>query len=356
MNIVVNIEINKYLGYDELRENFIRFSELQGFIYEGIGSSEKGRPIDFLSYNHPSNKVPGTSKNNSILIYGGEDASEPIFSQTIFWLLSELSNDDSQIHRFKTNWHFISCINPDGYKKNSGWLNHPGDLNTFLENSWEDIHSRMIFWKSEERIEHQALKRAINISKPTLIYNLHDESHFPAEGYKFAFSSPVNVELLKPHLDRVKEFMDVSSDELIITDCYGRDPGFSVSPAFELNKDVFAFLSESCGYKLKANLRPRIFIGIGSPLHNAIRRFKQLQTENFSEELQSSLFHTDLLINLIESKEEFNSKVLSITGYGLKHLVSLGVEEASEIKDIYLEHINTHFQNTYESIPVWQQE
>jgi len=86
-----------------------------------------------------------------------------------------------------------------------------------------------------------------------------------------------------------------------------------------------------------------------------LRNFKKLQIENFSEELQSSLFHTDLLIDSIEAKEEFNSKMLSITGYGLNHLISNGVKAASKIKEIYQEHINKHFQNTYDPIPVWQQ-
>jgi hypothetical protein len=355
MRIVINNELNKFYSYEELKGFFLRFSKLPGFSLEQIGLSEEGEPIELLSYRQPAQRVSGKTKCNSILLYGGEDASEPIFSQTIFWLLSELSNADSQIHRFATNWHFVSCINPDGYKKNSGWLNHPGDMNCFLENSWEDIHSRMIFWKSKERMEHKALKRAIALSNPDFIYNMHDESHFPAEGYKFAFSSPVNVELLNSHLERVKDFMDVSSEELLITDCYGRDPRFSVYPAFEANNEVFAFLNESCGYKLKTDTSPGIFIDIGNPIYDAIKKFKKLQIENFSEELQSSLFHTDLLIDSIEGKEEFNSKMLSITGYGLNHLISKGVKAASEIKEIYQEHINTHFQNTYDPIPVWQQ-
>jgi hypothetical protein len=344
MNIEINENINHYYSFNEIRNIFHDFSKLDFFSIQEIGISEAGNPIELISYKK-------TKSNNSILLFGGEDASEAIFSQTIFWILSELSKTDSQIHNLDLDWHFISCINPDGYLKNEGWLKHPGDLKYFLENSWEDIHSRLLFWKTEERIEHEALKKAIMISRPNLIYNLHDESHFPADGCKFAFSETINLELLNSHLDRIKEFMDVSYDELVIISSYGLDPKFSISPAFELNKDTFAFMNESCGYKLITDSSPKIFINTSDILYDSLKAYQKLQVDNFNSELESSLFHTNLLIKSIEKNEE----MLSITGYGLEYLLKLNINDAKKIKEVFLNHIKSNFQNTYMPIPVWKQ-
>lgn len=355
MQIQVNKEMNHFLSFQEIREVFARHSSMPGFSIQEIGASEAGIPIELISYKGSNLKKDHANEANSILLFGGEDASEPIFSQTISWLLAEISQNDSPIHQFNASWHFISCINPDGYKKNAGWLKHPGDLKHFLESSWEDLHHRMIFWKTEARNEHQALRKAIEITLPNHIYNLHDESHFPAEGYKFAFSSPVNLPLLNPHLDRIKEFMDISSDELVITDSYGRDPNFSVFPALELNKDIFIFLNESCGYKRTNAPMPKISINVNNPLYEALGTFKELQLANFNPELESSLFHTNLLIKSVEANEEFNTKMLAITGYAIESLIQSGIMEAKEIKEIFLSHIEEHFKKAYAPIPVWQQ-
>lgn len=349
MNLQVNEKINSYYSFSEIRAFFQKFSKFAGFSIQEIGTSESGNPIELLSYKKT------TKSSNSILLFGGEDASEAIFSQTIFWLLSELSKKDSQIHDLDLDWHFISCINPDGYLKNEGWLKHAGDLKSFLENSWEDVHSRMLFWKTEERVEHDALKKAIKITKPNLIYNLHDESHFPAEGYKLAFSELINLDLLTPHLDRIKQFMDVSSEELVIISSYGLDPKFSISSALNLNKDTFAFMNESCGYKLIAKESPKIFINTSDTLYDNLKAYKKLQVDNFTSELESSLFHTNLLIKSIEDSEDFNTKMLSITGYGLEYLIKLGINEAKNIKEVFLSHIESNFKNTYVPIPVWKQ-
>ncbi len=76
MNIEINQSINYYYSFDEMRSIFQRFSKLSGFTLQEIGASENGKPIELISYKSTVNK------KNSILLFGGEDASEAIFSQT----------------------------------------------------------------------------------------------------------------------------------------------------------------------------------------------------------------------------------------------------------------------------------
>ncbi|MFN8673364.1 MAG: M14 family zinc carboxypeptidase [Candidatus Sericytochromatia bacterium] len=349
MNIEIDKNIKVFLSFDEIRNIFHKFSKLPNFSIQELGFSEDQNNIELLSY------IKNSEIKNNILLFGGEDASEPIFSQTIVWLISELSKNDSFIHNFNLNWYFISCINPDGYIKNKGWFNQVGDLKSFLENSWEDLHSRMIFWKTEERIEHKLLEKAIDIAKPMLIYNMHDESHFPADGYKFMFSTPIDLKLLKTHLNKIKQFMDISSEELVITDSYGNNPKFSIYYALKNYENTFIFGNESCGYKLVDNIAPKIFIDTNDELYKALKDYKKLQLDNYNNILDSSIFHTNLLIKSIEEKEEFNTKMLSITGYGLEYLINLEINDAKKIKSIFLNHINKYFKDTYKPIPVWQQ-
>jgi hypothetical protein len=42
-----------------------------------------------------------------------------------------------------------------------------------------------------------ALRKAITALRPDVLYDMHDESHFPAPGYKVFLSSPVDDESIQ---------------------------------------------------------------------------------------------------------------------------------------------------------------
>mgnify|MGYP001554650447 CR=1 FL=1 len=341
---------NAYLRFDELRALFQDFGARPGFSVRTVGQSECERPIELLSFGE--RKGSGTG---DILIYGGEDATEPIFSLTMKWLIEELADSDSPIHKRDYRWHFLSCINPDGYVKNESWFSEPGKLESFLDHGWEDLHRRMIHFCQEERPELKALREAISLVEPDVIFNAHDESHFPADGYKYATSEAVPREHLQGHLSRVEAFMDLSEEELVLTEDYGRDPVFSVAPAFEQGRVPLVFLNETCGYRRKEGAVDCVHLDKSDDLYGHLERYLKLLEEHERSELCSALFHVRLLLQSFDGEAGFNSKMLAITGHGLRVLLADGVEEAREIRRAFWQHIEENFARTWEPVPLWQQ-
>lgn len=346
-------KLNGYLSFQEIRKLFSEAALRPHFQLRTLGESECYRPIEMLSFAAPTAHSP-----KAILLYGGEDATEPVFSQTLAYLIKELSLSESELHAY--HWHLISCINPDGYVRNEDWFDFPGDLRAFFENAWEDVHSRMIFMNAS-RPETRALHKAFEIIQPDFVFNLHDESHFPADGYQFACSRPIDMKAFDAHLARVGEHMDISQEELLITDEYGHDPVFSVHPALQMNPHCFIFLNEACGYRrVKApsdRWNPAPLVRTKAPLTQALSNYQALLEQEQDPFFESALFHVRCLLQDIEEGKNFNSKMLALTGYGLVELEQRG-GDVKQLKDIYdqcLGHILKHFQTQYEAVPVEQQ-
>lgn len=340
-----------YLSLQGLKNVFSHAAQQPGFCLQNVGHSLQGRAIDLLHFLSP------TSKNRSpfrVLLYGAEDATEPTFSQTLKRVLSALMDPHHAIHDLPCEWFFLDCINPDGYLKNEGWYAQPGDLKTFFENAWEDPHTQMIFMNAE-RPELHALHRAFALSQPDFVFNMHDESHFPADGYKLALSEPVDDAVLKAHFERVALDMDVSISEPIIMDSYGREACFSVSPVLVQKPEAFVFINESCGYRRVGVDTPEEILPAGHSVWKHLLKYQQLLQLHASEELESAAFHVKALLAALERGEVFNAKMLSLTGYDLVYLQQQGVSEAESIKEAFLDYVLQNYGSTYVPVPVERQ-
>ena len=345
--------LDRYLSLQEMQAVFKSATQEKGFSQQVVGYSKQDRPIELLKYVHPSvaqDTIQNKSLRPRILLYGGEDATEPIFSQTIKWVIQELKNQQSTIHALNCDWYFIDCINPDGYLLNEEWYCQPGDLTAFFEHAWEDEHTQMIFMNAE-RPEVKALHHAFEICTPDFVFNMHDESHFPADGYKLAFSAPVDTHLLNDHFKRVSADMDISKDERIIMDSYGQEACFSTHMALKQNPEAFIFINESCGYKRVQNTDEFEVLEPGHPVYTHLQRYQSILNHDDSQ----WRFHVKALLRSVENAEAFNAKMLSLTGYGLTHLIKKGVEEAKPMKEAFLSYILNKYQNSYVPIEVSKQ-
>ncbi len=357
MNFNTLPALNRYLSLQEIKALFENSAQEKGFSKQIIGYSKQNRPIELLKYIHPSivqDNIQHEGLRPRVLLYGGEDATEPIFSQTIKGVIQELKKPQSDIHAFNCDWYFIDCINPDGYVFNEKWYFQPGDLTAFFEHAWEDEHSQMIFMNAE-RPEVKALHHAFEICTPDFVFNMHDESHFPADGYKLAFSEPVDMNILNAHFKKVSADMDLSQDELIIMDSYGHESCFSTHPALMQNPEAFIFINEACGYKRMQRTDECEVLDKQHPVYIHLQRYQNILNHDDSEFLDSARFHVKVLLRSIENAEAFNAKMLSLTGYGLAYLIEKGVEEASQIKAAFLGYILNKYQNSYVPVEVSKQ-
>ena len=82
--------LDKYLTLKEIKKNFQNISQEQGFSKQIIGYSNQNRTIELLKYSHSLAQKNSVQERPRILLYGGEDATEPIFSQTINWIINTL--------------------------------------------------------------------------------------------------------------------------------------------------------------------------------------------------------------------------------------------------------------------------
>ncbi len=344
-----------YLTLPEIESLFDQTATQQHFTLRTCGYSREERPIRLLSFMKNTKDKP-VPKN--LLLYGGEDATEPVFSQTFVQLLEALQNSNHPIHDFPFHWHFISCINPDGYVRNSQWFHRPGDLDAFFEHGWEDPHPEMLFWNTQSpRPETKTLHKVIAELQPALIYNMHDESHFPADGYKFAFSKPLDMNIFSAHLKKVADFMDLSEEELVITEGYGREEGFSVAPALKQSPEPFIVINEACGYKRLQPEQAQLTSEVIKALQDYGCCLDSPDVRHIPE-LASARFHVRTLLGTTDSEAPFNVKMLALTGHGFALLKkALPAERTSlqHIEQTLRDFMHFHFDRHYTPVPVEQQ-
>ncbi len=88
---------------------------------------------------------------------------------------------------------------------------------------------------------------------PDVLFDMHDESHFPAPGYYVLLSSAIDERLMDAHLAFVRSTGMPVADQPVAPPSSIRDPRRSVAFAFEVNPDCIAFFDEVLGYALSTS-------------------------------------------------------------------------------------------------------
>ena len=331
-------QVNTYLPLEELRNTFEGAAQDGGLTYHHLLTCAPDEPIGYLHLPHTA------AHPLRVMLYGGEDASEPIFSQTLSVLVRHLTTPGHPLRELPVEWLIIDCIHPVGYRRNAGWHQHPGDLQAFWQHSWEDPHGDMLFWNSAPRPEVRALHTLFEQFQPEVLFNLHDESHFPAGGYQMAFSRAFERPLWEAHLARVAEDMDLS-EELILTETYGDASEFSVAPALRTGTERLT-LNETCGYRRRAQSQdPEPPADITHLLKTYLAHLQQ----DSSTHLASARYHTELLLQEQAAGRPFNSKMWALTGHALPHLKPH--RDLDTLARAFQEHMR-HWEQAYAPVPV----
>ncbi|MFB8776247.1 M14 family zinc carboxypeptidase [Streptomyces broussonetiae] len=92
-----------------------------------IGTSRAGTPLLLLSVGHGSRQA---------LVVAGPHPNEPVGGATALRLAERVLADPGLVEGADTTWNLLLCLDPDGLRRNEGWLAGPYRL---------DVHYRKFF-------------------------------------------------------------------------------------------------------------------------------------------------------------------------------------------------------------------
>ncbi len=241
-SILNNVRVeNHFLSLRDIYRNIAILKDTRHFSVETIGYSAEGRSIELIRY--------CTGAPRTTLLWAFEDPTEPVGASTIFSLCNALAAQPTTLHDGNCNWALIPCINPDGVARNEGWFSAPGDPLQFLENAWEPAKGTSLFWDAPADCpEANALKSVIHKLQPDLLYNLHDESHFPGGEYCIYASTSLRRTELTAHLQFIRDLGMPIAEEPFAPPALMQDSHWAFSAAYEASANCLVFLDEACGY------------------------------------------------------------------------------------------------------------
>ncbi|MEU0968785.1 M14 family zinc carboxypeptidase [Streptomyces sp. NPDC005917] len=90
-----------------------------------IGTSREGTPIWLLSIGHGSRHT---------LVVAGPHANEPVGGATVLRLADRVLADPRLTEDADVTWNLLLCLDPDGSRRNEGWLAGPYTLGHYFRN------------------------------------------------------------------------------------------------------------------------------------------------------------------------------------------------------------------------------
>lgn len=90
-----------------------------------VGTSRAGLPLRLLSIGHGSRQV---------LVVAGPHANEPVGGATVLRLAERVLADPRLCDGADVTWNLLLCLDPDGARRNEGWLSGPYTLGHHFRN------------------------------------------------------------------------------------------------------------------------------------------------------------------------------------------------------------------------------
>ena len=138
-----------------------------------VGHSTDGEAIPMLSIGHGG---------KSALLYACPHPNEPIGAMLVDFLAHTLVRDEAL--RGEYTWHLLPCVDPDGTRLNEAWFAGPFTVRNYARHFYRPRGEEQVEWTfpvSYKRYrwdapipETQALMRAMQDTRPSFIYSLHN--------------------------------------------------------------------------------------------------------------------------------------------------------------------------------------
>ncbi|MEU4146190.1 M14 family zinc carboxypeptidase [Streptomyces parvulus] len=90
-----------------------------------VGTSRAGTPLLLLSVGHGARNA---------LVVGGPHANEPVGGATVLRLAERAAADPRLTEGADATWNLLLCADPDGLRRNEGWLSGPYTLGRYARN------------------------------------------------------------------------------------------------------------------------------------------------------------------------------------------------------------------------------
>ncbi|WP_420310279.1 M14 family zinc carboxypeptidase [Streptomyces sp. YS-B37] len=90
-----------------------------------VGTSRAGTPLWLLSVGHGSRQA---------LVVAGPHANEPVGGATVLRLAERVLADRRLSEGADATWNLLLCLDPDGSRRNEGWLSGPYSLGRYFRN------------------------------------------------------------------------------------------------------------------------------------------------------------------------------------------------------------------------------
>lgn len=90
-----------------------------------VGTSRAGNPLWLLSVGHGSRQA---------LVVAGPHANEPVGGGTVLRLAERALADPRLTAGADATWNLLLCLDPDGLRRNEGWLRGPYSLDRYFRN------------------------------------------------------------------------------------------------------------------------------------------------------------------------------------------------------------------------------
>ncbi|MFI2432798.1 M14 family zinc carboxypeptidase [Streptomyces sp. NPDC018693] len=88
-----------------------------------VGTSRAGTPMWLLSVGHGDRQA---------LVVAGPHANEPVGGATVLRLAERVLADPRLTEGADATWHLLLCLDPDGLRRNEGWLSGPYRLDRYF--------------------------------------------------------------------------------------------------------------------------------------------------------------------------------------------------------------------------------
>ncbi|HOB42925.1 MAG TPA: M14 family zinc carboxypeptidase [Bacillota bacterium] len=118
----------------------------------------------------------------SILIFACPHPNEPIGAMMTYFLMEELLKDEDL--RAGRTWHIMPCVDPDGTRMNEGWFAGPFNIRNYAHDFYRPRPQDQVEWTfpieyktlkwDTPKPETQALMKAIETTRPDVMYSLHN--------------------------------------------------------------------------------------------------------------------------------------------------------------------------------------
>lgn len=140
-----------------------------------IGHSLNGIPLELVTIG---------SGPKSALIVGTPHPNEPIGTMTIEFLTRHLCENEALREELGYTWHFIKTIDPDGLKRNEGWLKGPFTFQNYLTHFFREAMADQaeysfpgeykFFRFDNPTPQTVAYMAVLDEIKPDFLYSLHN--------------------------------------------------------------------------------------------------------------------------------------------------------------------------------------